>query len=310
MTAPRLFALDRREDVTGASGTGRVALGVQWPDGTCVIRWQTELRSTVVYDNVADLVAIHGHDGRTVVTWLDDKPITNLDLLNHIAKAARYYVQPDDCDGTDCNHDDDVCAHMETRYATTEQALAAARVPLLETERERLLTRAAKAGDLELAVAEALGLPASTSTDDLINQVVRLQKLADANGRNSRFWSDHFREVDLENRRALGVHHRRGNRVSELITELVAEVDRLTSERDTAREELASFYSATRHLAGMFWLDPEDHQALETLQRVGEQLAAWRTDASRVPEGWQSLVRSGWSAGPDTAVPAETGGAE
>lgn len=78
-TTIRPFALDRREDVTGASGTGRVALGAQWPDGTCVIRWQTELRSTAIYDNIAELEAIHGHDGRTTVTWLDQDAAVECD---------------------------------------------------------------------------------------------------------------------------------------------------------------------------------------------------------------------------------------
>jgi hypothetical protein len=39
MTQPRRFHLQRTVDITGASGTGRVADGVLWPDGTLSIRW-------------------------------------------------------------------------------------------------------------------------------------------------------------------------------------------------------------------------------------------------------------------------------
>jgi hypothetical protein len=102
------------------------------------------------------------------------------------------------------------------------------------------LTRAAKAGDLELAVAEALGLPASTSTDDLINQVVRLQKLAEANGRNARYWGDEYEALDRASRQALGEHHKPGHTLPELITTLVGRVDRLTSERNEAQGALTA----------------------------------------------------------------------
>jgi hypothetical protein len=93
--------------------------------------------------------------------------------------------------------------------------------------------------------------------------------------------------------------------VQPLLGRQAAEVARLTRERDEAQAELASFYSATRGLAGMFWADPEDHQALETLGDIGRQLAAWRADATQVPEGWQSLVRKGWSVGARSAILAD-----
>jgi hypothetical protein len=67
----RRFVLDRTADVSGTSGVGIVAEGVAFSDGTCVIRWITDLRSTAVYNSVDDLVAIHGHDGATTVVWAD-----------------------------------------------------------------------------------------------------------------------------------------------------------------------------------------------------------------------------------------------
>jgi hypothetical protein len=62
-----ILELVRQEDVTGVSGTGVVAYGAEFPDGRIVMRWCTGVDSTVIYDSEADLIAIHGHDGRTVL---------------------------------------------------------------------------------------------------------------------------------------------------------------------------------------------------------------------------------------------------
>lgn len=61
----RVFTMERDDDVTGYSGTGTVADGVEFPDGTVVIRWRGGHRSTVVWDSMASAYAVHGHDGRT-----------------------------------------------------------------------------------------------------------------------------------------------------------------------------------------------------------------------------------------------------
>lgn len=66
------FNLLRLKDVTGVSGTGVVAQGVQFPDGTAVMRWcALPYQSTCVYASVSELMAIHGHDGNTVLRWID-----------------------------------------------------------------------------------------------------------------------------------------------------------------------------------------------------------------------------------------------
>lgn len=67
----RRFVLLRYEDVTGVSGTGIIAHGVQYPDGTVAVRWPSEHPSTVVWDDVEHVKAIHGHSGRTVIRWID-----------------------------------------------------------------------------------------------------------------------------------------------------------------------------------------------------------------------------------------------
>ena len=65
--ACRIFVLIRDADVSGTSGTGVVAEGVVFSDGTVAMRWLTRTRSTALYDNLEDLVEIHGHDGASRV---------------------------------------------------------------------------------------------------------------------------------------------------------------------------------------------------------------------------------------------------
>lgn len=64
------FVLRRHEDETGVSGTGDVAEGCEFSDGRCALRWLTEHTSTAVYDSIADVVKIHGHNGKTEIVWL------------------------------------------------------------------------------------------------------------------------------------------------------------------------------------------------------------------------------------------------
>ncbi|KUN34928.1 hypothetical protein AQJ30_27445 [Streptomyces longwoodensis] len=66
---PRTFHLQRDHDVSGVSGTGRVADGVLWPDGTVSIRWRGNRPSTVHWDRLGDAEAIHGHQGATRIVW-------------------------------------------------------------------------------------------------------------------------------------------------------------------------------------------------------------------------------------------------
>lgn len=71
--AVRVFHLERVEDVSGVSGTGRIAEGIEFSDGTCVIRWLSHTPCTNIYNNLKQLDLIHGHDGATkvVIDWED-----------------------------------------------------------------------------------------------------------------------------------------------------------------------------------------------------------------------------------------------
>jgi hypothetical protein len=66
----RLFVLDRLRDPTGTSGTGEVAEGIEFSDGTVALRWLSATPSTVLYQSVNDMLQVHGHGGSTVVRWL------------------------------------------------------------------------------------------------------------------------------------------------------------------------------------------------------------------------------------------------
>lgn len=74
LNAPRRFVMLRSQDVSGVSGTGPVAFGVMFHDGTVVTRWiSVELgQSTCVWPSLTDVLAIHGHHGLTTVAFLDD----------------------------------------------------------------------------------------------------------------------------------------------------------------------------------------------------------------------------------------------
>jgi hypothetical protein len=85
---PRLFVLQRIVDESGISGTGRVADGVLWTDGTVCMRWRTHTRSVSFYDSLNDVINIHGHNGKTQVKFLDLKLDQALAEIAAVAQEA------------------------------------------------------------------------------------------------------------------------------------------------------------------------------------------------------------------------------
>jgi hypothetical protein len=69
--SPRRFLTYRTTDVSGISGTGIVAEGVQFHTGQCVLCWRTDKSSIAVYGSIEELELIHGHEGATKIVWLD-----------------------------------------------------------------------------------------------------------------------------------------------------------------------------------------------------------------------------------------------
>jgi hypothetical protein len=65
----RTFVLHRDEDPTGISGTGVIAEGIEFSDGTTVLRWHGDCRSTAVWPSIKDVEIIHGHGGKTRIIW-------------------------------------------------------------------------------------------------------------------------------------------------------------------------------------------------------------------------------------------------
>jgi len=62
-------------DVSGVSGTGVIAEGVEWSDGTVALHWRGRWPTTTVWDSggIDAVLAIHGHEGSTQIEW-DDGP--------------------------------------------------------------------------------------------------------------------------------------------------------------------------------------------------------------------------------------------
>ena len=70
MSEVKCFYLDRKIGPTGVSGTGVVAQGVQFTDGTVVVRWLGEHRTTTVHPCIETVVAVHCHKGQTLIRWV------------------------------------------------------------------------------------------------------------------------------------------------------------------------------------------------------------------------------------------------
>jgi len=67
----RRFHLVRDEDLSGVSGTGVVAEGVEFENGKVAICWTSKYHITSVIDNMHTLEKVHGHGGRSRVVWID-----------------------------------------------------------------------------------------------------------------------------------------------------------------------------------------------------------------------------------------------
>lgn len=82
----RRFQFVRTEDVSGISGTGVVAEGVEWTDGSVTVRWLSHTASFGIFANMKAFRAVHGHSGLGEVSWLDPDP---LEPEEELKKTAR-----------------------------------------------------------------------------------------------------------------------------------------------------------------------------------------------------------------------------
>ena len=78
----RLFKLLRINDKTGVSGTGLIAEGVIWSDGSVSLRWLGDTPSFVNFEGVPSTAMleregdlhvqkVHGHEGKTRLVYFD-----------------------------------------------------------------------------------------------------------------------------------------------------------------------------------------------------------------------------------------------
>ena len=68
----KFFYLNRTEDESGISGTGRVAQGFIFDNGKVCVTWLSEHPSVTIYDNIGEVRAIHGHAGKTEIVMEPD----------------------------------------------------------------------------------------------------------------------------------------------------------------------------------------------------------------------------------------------
>lgn len=68
------FVLHRDSDPTGISGTGLVAEGCEFEDGTVVLRWAGETPTTVIHVNMASVRRLHLHGGATRIVYQQPVP--------------------------------------------------------------------------------------------------------------------------------------------------------------------------------------------------------------------------------------------
>lgn len=65
----RTFKLSRNKDLSGVSGTGEVAEGVEFDTGQVAICWMTKYHAIGIYENLHVLEMVHGHEGSTKVIF-------------------------------------------------------------------------------------------------------------------------------------------------------------------------------------------------------------------------------------------------
>lgn len=68
----RRFYLNRLKDISGVSGVGRVAEGVEFPNGMVALMFKSWYPCVNIYLNMVCVEQVHGHEGNTKVVWIDD----------------------------------------------------------------------------------------------------------------------------------------------------------------------------------------------------------------------------------------------
>ena len=91
---PEPFLLVRDEDVSGISGTGVVAQGVEFADGVVALRWLGQWPTSTAFHElgIESVKTIHGHGGKTRIVWTGTAAVAPEDLESH--KPVRITEEP------------------------------------------------------------------------------------------------------------------------------------------------------------------------------------------------------------------------
>lgn len=65
----KTFKLFRKKDISGVSGTGWVAEGIEFSNGKVAITWLGDVSSVTVYNTIDEARQIHGHGGNTLFVY-------------------------------------------------------------------------------------------------------------------------------------------------------------------------------------------------------------------------------------------------
>lgn len=114
---PVHFELVRDADVSGVSGTGKVAEGVIFSDGEAVIHWLGTWPTTTPHPaGIRSIKAVHGHGGATRIVLNDPS-----DRLARIASAHSPHVGGGGLTSGDCNECGEPSPCPTYTWATTDR---------------------------------------------------------------------------------------------------------------------------------------------------------------------------------------------
>lgn len=126
------FVLQRDADISGVSGEGIVADGVEFPDGCVALRWRGGHPTSVVFHDrgMESVEAIHGHGGNTRIVYVtEDIGERAAEVAEAEARGWNLAVEAGiKAVRALCNHDDGT----ECGLDETLDAIAALRKPEVE----------------------------------------------------------------------------------------------------------------------------------------------------------------------------------
>lgn len=65
------FYLLRIKDISGVSGIGKVAEGLEFENGMCALSFSSSFQHVNTYANIRAVDEVHGHQGSTKIVWVD-----------------------------------------------------------------------------------------------------------------------------------------------------------------------------------------------------------------------------------------------